>query len=113
MGHQSSNPFLGISKSLLQQSLLDRLALLSCLRTDSKRCRERLANIRSELHQTEQELRQIQVALHTDKVAQFPKPKPIEEPEVKRVIGRWGKVTYEPVNVPTKENPRKRTASGD
>jgi hypothetical protein len=98
MGQYSgSNPFLGISKASLQQALLTKLALLADLRVESKRHRERLMDIRSELHQTEHELEQIQYSLATDKVAQFPKPAPTPEPEVKRVIGRWGAVTYEPV----------------
>lgn len=112
MGHpHSSNPFLGLPKSDLKGALLNRLSLLANLRTESKRCRQRLASARSEMHQIQYELAQIQYSLDTDKIAQFPKPKPVEEPETERTFGRWGKVTFEPT-VP-KENPRKRTASGD
>jgi hypothetical protein len=57
------NPFLDLSRTRLQDELLNRLADISFLRKESKIYRDRLSRVRSELQQTQFEIEQIQKAL--------------------------------------------------
>jgi len=94
----SGNPFLGQSKGQLQSALLSRLAAIADLRSESRRYRDRLTSVRSELQQAQYEIELIQFSLEQEKVVAFPTPAvaPVEEPaRGERILGRWGQVSYQ------------------
>lgn len=90
-----SNPFDGLSKSTLRDTLLSHLAEMSNLKKESRQLRQGLSNVRSELQRVQFELEQIQCALSLENVLGFTKLPENQVPEPKRKIGRWGTVTYE------------------
>ena len=108
----SRNPFLGQSKAQLQSALLQRLAALADLRSESRQYRDRLSSVRSKLQETQHEIELIQFSLEQDKVVSFPAPVKLPEPEERgeRILGRWGQVTYqtqEPAEPKSKRPPTK------
>ena len=107
------NPFEGMSRPTLQEALLDRLNRLANARSESKYLRLKLTLARNELRDVQHDIHLIQMELYTVK---FPAPSiPVEakvvddEPQIQRKIGRWGNVTWEPVEKP-KEMPKRKRA---
>jgi hypothetical protein len=96
-----TNPFLGRSRISLQDAFLKTLGDISNLRKESIHYRDRLRAAKEAIKLARIELEQIEFAIAQEKVVAFPEPVvPPEVPTVERVIGRWGKVTYEPIDQP-------------
>lgn len=96
-----NNPFVGMSKLSLQTLLLSRLALLSNFRKECRYYKERLLSARDEQRRARLEIAQIEFALEQRKVVLFPVVQALEDaPPIleHRVFGRWGRVTFEPIN---------------
>ena len=96
-----TNPFLGRSRISLQDAFLKTLGDISNLRKESSHYRDRLRAVKEAIKLAKLELEQIEFAISQEKVVAFPEAiVPPEVPTVERVIGRWGKVTYEPIDQP-------------
>ena len=68
-----SNPFDSLSKTSLDDALLNRLNQLANLKHESREYRRKLSEIRSELHRVEYELTQIQSVINAREVIPFHK----------------------------------------
>lgn len=101
-----SSQFEGLSHALLQETLLSKLNEQANLKSESRHLRDRLSTIRSALAAVKHEISQIEHFLSLPNVLGFPMSKATAEPELKRKIGRWGKVTYEPVLPPAAISPQ-------
>lgn len=95
------NPFIGRSRIHLQDAFLKTLGTIANLQKESKQYRGRLQSVKEAMKFAKLELEQIDFAIAQSKVVGFPEPVvPPELPTIQRVIGRWGKVTYEPIDQP-------------
>ena len=66
-----ANEFVGMSKRNLKDIELRLLGEVSCLRTESKRLRQRLATARSQLAEARFRLSQVEEALRLESVVEF------------------------------------------